>query len=189
MKRDEVLITNDYTQRLLESGWWRNSAEEVWAAAQTLEPKIDDLWKSFSQHRPGPINMTNVYFMLAAFTLEDYCKSILACRLRGKEHVRPMKTLPRSFRTHDLNKLLKTIGLAVNHDEEQLLDRLARSSAWAGRYPVPVQPAQNGANIRFLGPKPYWVERFRRDDVQKVRQLVQRVEEYAQRFSDGSASS
>ena len=197
MKQNEGLLGIDYTRRVLEPEGWRNKAEELWAAAQALESGIDELWKSFdpelrsSVKRPASsatntaaereqstvINCSSVYFMLVAFALENLCKSMLACDPHYKDR-NLMKALPSEFKTHELRKLLEKIGFALDHNEPELVDRLTRSSKWAGRYHVPVEMAQNRANIKFLGPKPYWSERFGKDDVQRIHQLVRRVQKY-----------
>jgi len=74
--------------------------------------------------------------MLYAFAVENLAKAVLiACGTKATEKMRLAKTL----NTHDLIALVKAIGLSIDGETNQLLQRMTRFIS-SGRYPVLTHP-------------------------------------------------
>lgn len=142
--------TELYIDRLLTPEAWKQTAQQLLAAAALIEPKIDEFWQrrnppsaTQSSWRPWDDEFVAIYFMLCAYAIEN----LLKARIIQKEPATiradfaARQKLPQVLLGHDLYELTVKAGfhkLAV--EEESLLRRLSRCSVWYGRYPLPLNP-------------------------------------------------
>ena len=123
---------------------WRRSAHESIAAANIVRRSIEAIdreqrerWSGrtefvvSSEHRPaGPV------MMLYAFAVESLAKAVL---IAGGTKATEKLRLAKALNTHDLVALVKTIGLSIDDETNQLLQRMTRFIS-SGRYPVLTRP-------------------------------------------------
>ena len=82
--------------------------------------------------------------LLAGAALEAYLKGLIVKR----EGLTFEHGLPMGFKTHRLDKLFLRLQTApANEDELRLICILTEFVIWAGRYPVPVDPADMGVAL------------------------------------------
>ncbi|HYV97614.1 MAG TPA: hypothetical protein VE967_09185 [Gemmatimonadaceae bacterium] len=73
--------------------------------------------------------------MLVAFAIETLCKGAL---IRGNlvdAQDWDGSGIPRELRSHDLTKLVRSVGMQIDEGEEYTLAQLGRAALWSGRYP------------------------------------------------------
>ena len=121
---------DDLALALRTPQYWINCANTLRASAAAIwycmhsNPPID-LSSSLSSDVPITGNLSNVYRMLCGMSLELAYKASLVAM--GEN----VKT------THDLTWLAERVLSSVSRKERGLLELLAQSVVWEGRYPVP----------------------------------------------------
>lgn len=76
--------------------------------------------------------------------IDSLLKAKIVCKQRAdvRDRIKAKAALPEYLKGHDLYQLTVEAGYPdLAKEEETLLRRLSRCSAWYGRYPVPVTPA------------------------------------------------
>jgi hypothetical protein len=174
---------NYYAEAMANSESWLTTAAQLLSAASIAGEKANLEWqRSLGDARDDgsqildlhPLHHQRVHMMLSAFAIENLFKFILVSRdpdaIRGE--VLKIGKLPRSLKTHDLNRLAEQVGLSLSEHENELLERLSTNSTWIGRYPVPATLHEYATAESRLN----WSNR----DTQFVAHLVQRIIELAQ---------
>jgi hypothetical protein len=132
-----------YRDRLLDAEAWFQTGEHLLEAAEMVSPKVDAFWEKVRGGAGWDDQYVAIYFMLAAFGLENLLKAQIVRKRRAEigAAVAARTRLPQVMLTHDLHQLAVEAGFpgraAAN---ERLLRSLTRSSEWYGRYPLPVSP-------------------------------------------------
>jgi hypothetical protein len=74
-------------------------------------------------------------YMLAALAAENYLKGKLIA-------IRPALRADGTFahKTHRLLDLVEQVGITLDADEHDFIERLEVFGTWAGRYPIPLNP-------------------------------------------------
>ena len=183
MSEDHVNDTSMYTWFLASPPVWIQRADELLHAASCLEDEVRetlaswcaaaarDEWDSDTSGVPG------IYFMLAAFAIENLLKAKLIRLHRGRiiDEVPRNAILPRFLKSHDLYNLAVRAGFSVDSEDEKLLRRLARAGVWDGRYPAPAHARDLTALVTLSDGVDYFVLGFREDDVERIGDLIQRI--------------
>lgn len=140
--------------------------------ARTLRQAAEDLWLSGNAHQRNPgselgttvlTNWTSpgfvppetggstcdVCFMVFGFALENLAKGIIVCR--DPRLVSRARLKSWHGGGHDLLALFTRAGIAVSTDEQQTLERVARTAEWRGRYPVAMSFYDVGVQDRIIG--------------------------------------
>ena len=133
----------------------RQAAEDLWVAGNyhdcnpgtELGSTVLTSWQSPEYlHEDTGGSTGDVCFMLFGFALENLTKAIIVCCDPNK--VKANKWLGRG---HDLVKLFDLSELPVTDLERDLLQRVTRIIEWKGRYPVPLDFNEVGAQDRVIG--------------------------------------
>ena len=113
--------------------------------------------------------------MLVSYAIENLLKGERIHRERPAFRNRLLTAIPAYVKTHDLLALFKATALVPDVVEEDLLTRLSRCAVWAGRYPVPTEPAALRMTVQYSDGRHYLTAYFGPDDVARVSALVARV--------------
>ncbi len=135
-----------FRHRVLDADAWDETAVQLLEAARQLEPKVREFLANLGSPRWSESwrgwadEFVAVYFMLAAFAIENFLKArIIRENLdRFQVEVDSKHRIPSDLRTHNLLNLAVNAGkpdLARGHAD--ILKRLTRSATWYGRYPAP----------------------------------------------------
>jgi hypothetical protein len=146
----------------------KRAADAVLAADQVRTAKLftlaRDAYLSLTPEALAELHgsTAHVYMLLAALAVENAVKGIIVARsprtVRGgpkeRKKSRPDGLFPswRGTTGHDLDRLVRQARAlhVVRQSDRPLLRRLTRFIRWAGRYPVPFDPADHrSAPIRF----------------------------------------
>ena len=178
----------EYYKRVSNPLLWVEKANELMAAAETLEPSIDAYWNSLriepdrglvseTPETEGKQLLQAPYFMMMAFALENHFKAILVADNDYSGELLRAGKLPEILKNHDLVKLAKITGLSLDDVELSLLTRLSVNSIWQGRYPAPANcielnnmPIKQGKSVftAYLSPM----------DIGNLHRLTKRLKEY-----------
>jgi hypothetical protein len=159
------------------------------AAAELFEATIEKQWQMYRTFDGDMRSLPSwdgraVYFMLAAFSVENLLKGALVFANVPTNGIMYFRTysplygeisqgdLPGILKTHDLNELAERLGLQLSPEEEDLLFRLTRAAEWHGRYPVPVRYEDLQGERTFADGKRYNIRYSSGDDVERVKRLV-----------------
>lgn len=180
---DRVYNSN-FSTKLLNFREWFSTANELIAAAEILAPHIVAWWDSLTEWSKGQgifleHGYHSIFLMLYAFAIENLCKGHLVSRLsfEERESIRASGRLPGELKTHDLRKLVDSIGLKLNLEDEDMLRRLERASVWGGRYPIPDVYSKERPQ-KYSDGKEYNTALLGRADLERVRNLSQRIREH-----------
>lgn len=189
-----------FSERLVETGWWIQKAHELEAAAAVLEPEIRRYWAEMKVEDRRVVQVPqrkcvqSQYLMLMAYALENYFKALLIHRnidcLRGWL----LSDLPGYIKNHNLVRLARQATIQLNASEEELLCRLSRYSTWAGRYPVPTGPDRLTAAKELSDGRTYLMAYYSPADLDRIlcfagrlRQTVLKETESTTTTPEGSA--
>jgi hypothetical protein len=182
---DEVHQSN-YRNALLNPRKWIQRADDLLNASVLLEPEIEVTWETLQGWRKDPHDVMlksegifGIYFMLAAFALENLFKAALVDMHRWKydQHFKQKGTLPTHLNSHNLFELAKAVRLTPPIHDEDVLRRLTRAAVWYARYPVPKEFREISPRAEFADGKAYSVSYFSRSDVSRVKAYVRRLQE------------
>ena len=146
IQRYQLLQAIQFSERLSNATLWIEKAEELFVAAQILEVEVVKYWGEVRFEGTRLIHAScrkfvqGPYFLLIAYTLENYFKALLIHRNRESIRNRVLAKIPKYINEHNLLRLAHAVGMKLNVPEEELLFRLSNNSIWAGRYPVPADP-------------------------------------------------
>ena len=143
-------IKEYYYSKLLDYQQWKLKGEQLIAAAELLEPKIQEYFIDLSdwanKKKAYPVmddRYNSTYFMLMSFAIENLLKAMLVKYKYSDIDTEFKKTsrLPNILKSHDLFDLSLKAGLEeFALENEDYLKRLTRSSIWYGRYPISIDP-------------------------------------------------
>lgn len=180
---DRVYVSN-FTMKLLTSREWFSTANELIAAAEVLSPHVIAWWDSLMEWSKGQgifleHGHHSTFLMLYAFAMENLCKGYLVSRFsfEEREAIRTSGKLPNELKTHDLRKLVESVGLNLDLTDEDMLRRLERASVWGGRYPIPDSYSKERPQ-KYSDGKEYSTALLGRADLERVRTLAQRIREH-----------
>ena len=150
-----------FSQSVLSAEAWFQTANELIAAMDVLEPHVESFWDSVRalvldqkndvapKHQKSDMaskhSLINQHMMLAGFAIENLCKGYLAGRLSPKERKKLQAgDLPKSLKCHDILSLVEKTGMkhskhfrlnTICDTEKILLNRITEAVLWRGRYP------------------------------------------------------
>jgi hypothetical protein len=139
-----------YQQKLSHYQVWLCKADQFLEASKILKPvvenKIELCRKRFFTGKPNagdvfPSGLLEVYFLLIGIVMENLLKAKWVKKNRRglKNEILTVSRLPRELQTHNLLPLAGKVGLKLDANENELLNRLSEYVKWAARYPVPVE--------------------------------------------------
>jgi hypothetical protein len=189
---DRRSLYAQYAEFATDVDEWFFTAEDLLAAADALEPKIEEYWAIDHErnrlretsgkllvfsYQPDP---RGIYFMLTAYAVENLCKGLLIKKnLSTMQSAADLKgSLPRDVISHNLLVLLRRIGFDLNPEDSELAFRLERSAVWSARYPVPIGAEHRTLQMRTAEGEevvPTW---HKKDDVEVVKNFVTRVYQF-----------
>jgi hypothetical protein len=149
-----------FASKVLNPDEWLDTAENLTAVLKLLSPQIDSAFAGIAKavtagageriEGSDVFRIHGVYLMLSAYAIENCVKGALVRKRKWcAEDV--SKGLPQELKSHTLGALVEPLELSLNEEEDELLERLAAYSTWAGRYPVPLyrdalRPVGEGVN-------------------------------------------
>lgn len=192
MKQKNKLDVNlliQYQEKVLVPVYWIKQADELILASKKLVPSIKKYWITISNNfdsKKGTYNpppkfkpkklLQATYFMLVAYAIENYIKSILIRKFETtyKNEIWKTGKLPNTLIGHKLIELVKKTNLILSPEEENLLSRLSRNSIWQGRYPVPVDAIQLNSTAIHNGDL-FFTAFFTLPDISNLNILTRRI--------------
>ncbi|HCO94314.1 MAG TPA: hypothetical protein DIU00_10235 [Phycisphaerales bacterium] len=184
LKPDQILHAIDFSERLTDTKLWLRMADDLIAAANILEIEVVKYWSEIQFENNRIVKISNrkyvqgAYSLLIAYALENYFKALLIHRniesLKGKL----LTKLPKYLSSHNLCQLASKSKFKHDLSEEDLLSRLSRSSIWAARYPIPVEPnALNAIHILSNG-KAHLAAFYSPNDINHIHNFINRLRNY-----------
>jgi len=176
-----------FSQQLTNTGFWIDKADELLTAADILEGEVVQYWAEIGIKdgqvvgTPKRRNIQGPYFLLIAYSLENYLKALLIHRNLRSLKNRLLSSLPDYIKEHNLVQLARRVNLSISVQEEELLSRLSRNSMWAARYPVPTSPDGLAAIKEFSNGKAYLVAYFGPQDVNLIKKFTDRLQKHVMR--------
>jgi hypothetical protein len=170
---------------VLDPDQWIAKADALSGAAAKFEHELNEAWTNVYVS-PFARRMIRdalpVYLMLAAYAVENLLKALLVLKNRDDHtaHVTTKHELPPQLKSHDLVRLADASGaIATAYAyRRELLQRLARSAVWYGRYPVPLAHDRREPAIANLNGS----------DIDEVRSLLRDLrDEYEAQQKEGGA--
>lgn len=138
-----------FAKNALGSEPWNRKADDLFAAADLVEPELRRRWDEVKRSwrgEPVPLlGLHGIYLMLMAYGIENLCKGRIVASLSksAKNEIEAGK-LPGFLKNHHLAQLAREGGLTLDPNEEGQLDRLERAATSFGRYPIPT--SSSGVN-------------------------------------------
>ena len=102
---------------------------------------LDALGDDVSALELDYLEIGGVVSMLLGMALENLLKAIIISKCPIIEHGNKLRNWPKDG--HDLISLAEKAGIPLDHQYDQILQRLTTYIRWAGRYPVPKKASQN----------------------------------------------
>jgi hypothetical protein len=179
-----------FAESVLSAEAWFQTADELIAAMDLIGGNVEQFWEDYNsiifgvdmttdppsryqkaklapKHQETDVgtrhDLANQHMMLAGFAIENLCKGYLAGLLCPKEQddVKAGK-LPETLKTHNILKLVRSIGMTFSDREKDLLERIG-VAIWRGRYPSPTDHKQ-------IAPFSQW-----EDDVARIKTFLPRL--------------
>lgn len=182
----------EYRARLSDTSLWIEKADQMVSAARLLEPSIISYWekvrddhvynKSFKQE--PALNTTHypflqdVFFMLAAYALENYFKAAILSQPEHRSVIAEAK-LPKEAQGHKLLLLAGHAGFKIDEDkvDKLFLRKLEEHSLWRGRYPAPLIYHKLVTSYTING-RNYFTSFLAPTEIPPVNDLIDRVSIY-----------
>ena len=184
-----------FSERLVDTGLWLRSAEEVEAAAAVLEPEIRRYWAEIKVENRRVVQVPqrkcvqSQYLMLMAYALENYFKAILIHRNIDSLRGWLLSDLPSYIKNHNLVRLARKANIQLNTGEEELLCRLSRYSTWAARYPVPTDSDSLKAEKELSGGRTYLMAGYGPADLDRIPRFAGRLRETVLKETESTATT
>jgi hypothetical protein len=140
MKKNSLEIFNE---RLKNSHLWFSKAEELIFVANILKNKINSLWREVLERKgeifvdSSVVAIQEIYFMLTAFAIENFCKGIIVNQKEKEWEPKRFDKIPDILNNHDLLRLIKYAKLGIDLVDEEILEKLSRYAIWNARYHLP----------------------------------------------------
>jgi hypothetical protein len=136
-----------YQRKISRYQVWLSKADQLLEASKIIEAKIKKDFDSVrhlditEKAEKLPFGLLEIQFFLVGFAVENLLKAKWVKKNRRglKNEILAVSKLPKDIHNHNLLPLAEKIGLKLNDDESELLNRLSEYVKWAGRYPVPPQ--------------------------------------------------
>ncbi len=180
---DAVSLSN-YSGELLRSREWFDTANELTAAMDVLEPHLLAYWQSMHEWSRGNMmfrehSFTALFMMLGGLAIENLCKGHAVENLTFEERaeVKTHGRLPKRVEGHNLLRLVSDTGLSVGIEEEELLQRMRRAVVWFGRYPVP-KYYRDRDRAKLQDGKTYSTSWEGSMDAHRTKQLIRRIRDH-----------
>lgn len=172
----------DFSNRLTDASLWIMKADELIAAANVLEAEVKKYWSEIQlDEHNQPVNTSGrkdvqgAYSLLTAYALENYFKALLIYRNKKDLKGRLLTKLPRYLNQHDLIELASKSKFKLDISEKEILCRLSRSSIWAARYPIPVEPKSLANMKKFSSGQSYFIAYYAPQDIKRIHDFVDRL--------------
>ena len=184
-----------FSERLVNTGLWIRSAEELEAAAAVLEPEIRRYWAEIKVENRRVVQVPkrkcvqSQYLMLMAYAMENYFKAILIHRNIDSLRGWLLSDLPCYIKTHNLVWLARESKIQLNTSEEELLYRLWRYSTWAARYPVPTGPDSLTAAKELSDGRTYLMAGYGPADLDRIPRFAGRLRETVFKETESTATT
>jgi hypothetical protein len=143
-----------FRRRVTNAGLWRESAEHLLAAADTLWEGIRPAFDSEPPRFEVALTHFGPYYLVAGLSVESFIKALRVKQTypRSGEYARSVMRepqLPPGFTgRHDLERLASAAKVKpLTQSEKDLLKRLSVYVQWAGRYPVATAPSRPAPNF------------------------------------------
>jgi hypothetical protein len=182
LPRDQLLQAIDFSNRLTDISLWIMKADELIAAANVLEEEVKKYWSEIQPDEHNqPVNTSNrkyvqgAFSLLIAYALENYFKALLIHRNQKDLKGWLLTNLPGYLKEHDLGKLATKLKFKLDTSEEELLCRLSRSSIWAARYPVPIEPQALANMKKFSTGQSYFIAYYAPQDIRRIHNFIDRL--------------
>ncbi len=130
---------------------WLLTARRLFASANLVAAEAKRRWDDMDFRKPreqtykirdefSAQDFQAVYMMLVGFVLENLFKArfIEKNRTALRESITRSGALPKILKRHDLRELAEMGEIELDHDTENLLDRVTKHSVWRGRYHFPL---------------------------------------------------
>lgn len=185
LPREKLLQAIDFSQRLTDTKLWIRMADELIAAANILEIEVEKYWSEIQlDGHNQPVSTSNrkyvqgAFSLLIAYALENYFKALLVYRNQKNLKGWLLTKLPRYLNQHDLIKLASKLRFKLDISEEELLCRLSRSSIWAARYPIPIEPESLANMKNFSTGQSCFIAYYAPQDIKRIHDFVDRLCNY-----------
>ena len=184
-----------FSERLVETGLWIQSAQYLEAAATVLEPEIRRYWAEVKvedgqvKQAPQRKCVQGQYLMLIAYALENYIKAILIHRNIDSLRGWLLSDLPCYIKNHNLVSLAREANIRLNTSEEELLCRLSRYSTWAARYPVPTDSDSLKAEKELSDGRTYLMACYYPTDLDRILCFAGRLRETALKETESTTTT
>lgn len=172
----------DFSNRLTNISLWIEKADELIAAANVLEAEVKKYWSEIQlDGHNQPVNTSGrtyvqgPYSLLIAYALENYFKALLIHQNQKDLKGYLLTKLPGYLKEHDLGKLATKLKFKLDTPQEEILCRLSRSSIWAARYPVPIEPEGLANMKKFSSGQSYLIAYYAPQDIEKIHDFVDRL--------------
>ncbi len=174
----------NFVPKVLNRKHWFKKANQLVSAAEILVPHVKRWWKSLEESRKGQRKAPHehahheIMLMLYGYAIENLCKGVIVGSISAKDRrrLREEGRLPKQLKTHNLLRLVKSTGLEVDLEDEDILRRMERSTLWEGRYPVPGLSDGVGPQ-KFSNGKRYSMSWLGLGDIERSRRLIERLRE------------
>jgi hypothetical protein len=182
LPHNQLLQAIDFSERLIDTKLWIRMADELVAAGNILEEEVVKYWSEIQVDKHNqPVSTSKrkyvqgAFSLLIAYALENYFKALLIHRnqkdLKGWLHTK----LPGYLMQHDLGKLASESKFKLNTSEEELLCRLSRSSIWASRYPIPIEPDALANMKKFSNGQSHFIAYYASQDIERIHEFIDRL--------------
>ncbi len=173
-----------FSERLTDVRLWIEKADELISAANLLEPEVLKYWSEIKIENnqiagiPNRKNVQQAYFLLIAYSLENFLKVLLIHQNQKTLKGRLLQKLPACLLSHDLIDLSSKAKFNISIAEEELLCRLSRFSIWKARYPIPLY-SDALANMKILSDeKAYFTDYYKPQDINTIHNIIDRLRKY-----------
>jgi hypothetical protein len=172
----------DFSNRLTDTSLWIKMADELVDAANILEAEVIKYWSEIQldEHNhpvstSGRKYVQGEYSLLIAYALENYFKALLIHQNQKDLKGWLLTKLPGYLKHHDLGKLAAESKFKLDTSEEELLFRLSRSSIWAARYPIPIEPEALANMKKFSNGRFGLIAYYAPQDINRIHNLIDRL--------------
>jgi hypothetical protein len=185
LQPDQLLQAINFSNLLTDKKLWIKMADDLIAAANILEVEVVKYWSEINVENNRIVSTSNrkyvqgAFSLLIAYALENYFKALIIHQERKSLKNKILSKLPKYLSSHDLCQLASKSKYKIDLSEEELLFRLSRSSIWAARYPVPVEPNRLTAMKMLSNGKAHLTAYYAPGDISKIHSLVERLRNYA----------
>lgn len=143
-------------QEKLNPIYWFQTAERLMISASAMKEKLFEIKSrnrekiiytvGVEDHQKQKLAYFQSYMMLMAFAVENQLKGFALERHLENNPSTPPKNFAELKNDvwkvkggHELKQIASNCGIALNPEEEDLLERHEEFLKWAGRYPVPIK--------------------------------------------------